>query len=100
MNYAVLILTLLLAPLIGFAFNGLRFRSKNAYLAGGVATGAVLVSFACAVTLFTKLLSLPPDARHLSTHFFNWIVVGDLRLPFGFIVDQVSGIMILIITGV
>ncbi|MBX3020454.1 MAG: NADH-quinone oxidoreductase subunit L [Bdellovibrionales bacterium] len=100
MNHAILILTLLIAPLLGFAFNGLRFRSHNAYLAGSVATAASFISFLCSLALFFQLKDLPPEARHLTSRFFDWIVVGDLRVPFGFTVDQISAIMILIITGV
>jgi NADH-quinone oxidoreductase subunit L len=100
MNHAILILTLLVAPLLGFAFNGLRFRSHNGYLAGAVGTGAALISFLCALGLFSQLLALPAESRHLSSRFFEWIVVGELKVPFGFVVDQVSAVMILIITGV
>lgn len=100
MNHAILILTLLLAPLLGFFFNGLRFRSHNAYVAGGVATAMAAISFLCSLALFFQLRELPPEARHLGSRFFDWIVAGDLKLPMGFVVDQVSAIMILIITGV
>jgi NADH-quinone oxidoreductase subunit L len=100
MNHAVLIFTLLMAPLVGFLLNGLRFRSPNAVLAGAIATGAAAVSFVCSLLLYSKLLALPPEGRHLATRFFDWIVVGELKIPFGFVVDQISVIMILIITGV
>ncbi len=100
MNHALLILTLLLAPLIGFFFNGLRFRAHNAVLAGVVATAAAAVSFLCSVLLFLDLLRMPEEARLVSSRFFDWIVVGSLHVPFGFVVDQVSAVMILIITGV
>lgn len=100
MNHAILILILLMAPVLGFLFNGLRFRSHNAYVAGAVATATAALSFLCALTLFIKVQALPPEARHLSSRFFDWIVVGSLRVPFGFVVDQVSAIMLLIITGV
>jgi NADH-quinone oxidoreductase subunit L len=93
-------MTLLIAPLIGFAINGLRFRARNAVVAGTIGTGAAVISFLCSLALFRQLLSLPEDARHLSSRFFDWIVVGDLHIPFGFVVDQVSVIMILVITGV
>jgi NADH-quinone oxidoreductase subunit L len=93
-------MTLLIAPLIGFAINGLRFRAQNAVVAGAIGTGAAVISFLCSLALFRQLLSLPEDARHLSSRFFDWIVVGDLHIPFGFVVDQVSVIMILVITGV
>lgn len=100
MNYAILILTMLLAPVLGFLFNGFRFRSHNAVVAGVVATAAAMISFACSLLLFQQLISLPPEARHLGSRFFEWMAVGQLKVPFGFVVDQVSAIMILVITGV
>jgi NADH-quinone oxidoreductase subunit L len=100
MNHALLILTLLIAPLLGFAFNGLRFRAQNANLAGIVATGAAVISFLCSLLLWQKLLAMPAEARVLETRFFEWFGVGDMHVPMGFVVDQISAVMILIITGV
>lgn len=100
MNHALLILTLLLAPLLGFTFNGLRFRSQNYLLAGSIATGAAAISFVCSLFLFFQLTALAPEARVLGTRFFDWIAVENLAIPFGFVVDQISVVMILIITGV
>ncbi len=100
MNHALLILTLLIAPLLGFLFNGIRFRSQNGYLAGAVATAAATISFICSLMLWAKLLALPVESRVIETKFFEWISVGTLKIPFGFVVDQVSIVMILIITGV
>lgn len=100
MNHALLILTLLLAPLIGFFINGIRYNSKNAYLAGAIGTFTSFVSFACSFALYRTLLAMPGDARVLATSFFEWISVGDLNVPFGFVVDPVSAVMLLVITGV
>lgn len=100
MNHALLILTLLIAPLAGFLFNGLRYREKNGLLAGAVATAMAGVSFLCSLSLFCQLTQLPPESRFLETKFFDWIMVGGLQIPFGFVVDQVSAVMILVITGV
>lgn len=100
MNHALLILTLLIAPLLGFLFNGLRFRSQNGLLAGTVATAMAGVSFLCSLMLWKQLLALPEENRVLTTKFFDWISAGNLNIPFGFVVDQVSIIMILVITGV
>lgn len=100
MNHEVLIAILLLSPLIGFFANGLRFKSKNYVLAGSIATTAVAISFACAVALFFQLVELPADSRRLVVSFFDWITVGQLKINAGFVVDQISAIMILIITGV
>ncbi len=100
MNHALIILTLLIAPLLGFLFNGVRFRSHNAVVAGAVATGAAATSFICSLMLYFDLLKMPPESRVLATRFFDWITVGNLQVPFGFVVDQISVVMILIITGV
>ena len=100
MNHEILIAVLMLSPLLGFLFNGLRFRSSNYLLAGSVATAAVAVSFACSVALFLQLVGLPPEQRRLAVSFFEWIAVGSFKINAGFVVDQISSIMILIITGV
>ncbi len=99
-NHELLIALLLLSPLIGFFINGIRFRSPNYLIAGAVATGAVTVSFTCAVILFLQLVEANPENRTLAATFFDWIHVGGLKVTAGFVVDQISGIMILIITGV
>lgn len=100
MSHQALIAILLLSPLIGFLLNGLRFRSKNYLLAGSIGTAAVFVSFICSVMLFLQLVDLPADSRSLSAVFFNWMTVGSFKINAGFVVDQISSIMILIITGV
>lgn len=100
MDHTALIAILLLSPFIGFLLNGVRFRSDNANLAGGIATAAVFISFICSVLLFVQLTGLPPDQRSLTAGFFNWIQVDKLTINASFVVDQISAIMILIITGV
>lgn len=100
MNHQMLIAILMLSPLIGFLINGLRFRSKNYILAGSIGTLAVAISFVSAIILFTELLALPPESRRIGTEFFKWIVVDRFSVGAGFVVDQISSIMILIITGV
>lgn len=100
MNHALLILTLLIAPLVGFLFNGLRYREQNGLLAGAVATAMAGISFLCSLGLVCQLMRLPAESRVLETNFFDWISVGGLQIPFGFVVDQVSAVMILVITGV
>lgn len=99
-NHELLIAILLLSPVVGFLINGLRFRSKNYMLAGSVATAAVFISFICAVLLFLQLVEATPENRRLAVSFFEWIAVDKFKINAGFVVDQISSIMILIITGV
>lgn len=95
-----LISILILTPLVGFFINGLRWRSENCKLAGTIATSAIFISFLSAVTLVAKLIQLPEAERQLTAHFFDWIHVGNFQANAAFLVDQISAVMILVITGV
>lgn len=100
MSNHLLLAILLLAPVVGFLINGLRFRSQNGVLAGTIATAAVATSFGAAIAFFTQLLSLPADQRHLRIEYFDWLSLGSLEIPVAFVVDPLSILMVLIITGV
>ena len=98
MNNHILIAILLLSPVLGFLLNGVRFKSTNYVLAGAIATTAVFVSFICSVLMFLQLLELPPEQRRIVEGYFEWISVGRFSVNASFVVDQISAIMILIIT--
>jgi NADH-quinone oxidoreductase subunit L len=92
---------LLAAPLVGFLFNGLRFKNPNYVLAGSVASGAAIISFICSALLVFLLIQMPVgEGRFLRVHFFEWMAVGEFKANAAFLVDQISAIMILVITGV
>lgn len=91
---------MILAPLVGFLINGINYKSKNYKLAGGIGSLAVFTSFVSACILFSKLVSLPVEEREITHSFFTWISVSSLEVKASFLVDQLSGVMILIITGV
>ncbi|MGE3973075.1 MAG: NADH-quinone oxidoreductase subunit L [Bdellovibrionales bacterium] len=100
MSHALLMSLLVLSPLVGFTINGFCFRGHNAKIAGTIATSAMVISFLSALTLVIQLAGMPVESREIRVDFFTWIHVGALRIPMGFVVDQISAIMILIITGV
>src|ERR1019366_3588823 len=94
-HFATLIL---LMPLAGFLFvmlNGSRMSEKQV---GALATGAVLVSFACSVVTF--ILLLHQSAREVTVHLFSWITVGTLHVPAALLVDPLSIAMCLFVTGI
>jgi NADH-quinone oxidoreductase subunit L len=90
---------LLLAPLVGFLFNGLRYKSHNAVLAGTVATIAVFISFLCSLMLVLQLFGTNA-VPSVGAHFFEWINVGGLQVQASFVIDHISAIMVLVVTGV
>lgn len=86
-----------LFPLIGFLLNGLGFRQVPKGLAGAIATIAVLASFLTSIYLFSTFTGT--DGPLVAT-LFDWISVGDLHINFSFQIDQLSLLMLLVVTGV
>jgi len=100
MQEPILFAILLLAPVLGFFINGIRWKSQNYKFAGILATAMSTVSFVMSVILVMKLFPLPDGERKITAHFFDWMTVGGLNVGMSFVVDQISAIMILVITGV
>jgi NADH-quinone oxidoreductase subunit L len=89
-----------LLPLAGFLILALNNKRLPNTVASLIACGVVLVSFVCAVILFGELVSMPAEARFIKVEAFRWIVAGNTSINFNFLVDPLSSIMLLIITGV
>lgn len=100
MSHDILLSILILSPFVGFLINGLRYKKHSGNLAGGIASGAAFVSFVCSILLVADLVGMPPESRKITVTFFDWMSIANLSVKAGFVVDQISGIMILIITGV
>lgn len=100
MSNEIILGILLLSPILGFLFNGFRFRSQNNTLAGTVATLAAGVSFLCASALFFRLLDLPKESREIFVSYFSWIEIGSAKVSASFMFDELSAVMSLIVTGV
>ncbi|HEY1938373.1 MAG TPA: NADH-quinone oxidoreductase subunit L [Candidatus Angelobacter sp.] len=87
-----------LLPLIGAAINGLFGRRfKNAM----VNTVALLFTAAAFGWAVWAVLSIWPGGStpYIET-LFPWITAGSFSAPFGFYLDQLSMIMVLVVTGV
>ncbi len=90
-----------LAPLAGFAINGLLgWRFKNKQIAGIIATLAVTVSFVIACGLFSEMMAAEPEHRAVHYKLMDWIAVGNVNVGISYLIDQLSIIFILVITGV
>ena len=100
-----------LLPGIGAAINGLagiRYFSRKAagLLACAMMVGALGVSLAAV----WQLLALPPEARAVDVVVAQWIpsiplmtrggAVGAFSVPWGFRLDPLSALMILVVTGI
>ncbi|MVN20058.1 NADH-quinone oxidoreductase subunit L [Mucilaginibacter arboris] len=93
-NYIWLIPVL---PLAGFIINGLGRNTLPKNLIGLLGSLVVLIPFILSVMLF---LSVKNSGQPINVTYFEWIKAGKLSVPFSFLVDQLSSLMLLIITGV
>jgi NADH-quinone oxidoreductase subunit L len=65
-----------------------------------IGTAASALSFLLGVVLFVALLGKDADDRSQSTSLFTWIDAGSFHVEMGFTFDQLSGLFVLLITGV
>lgn len=84
-------------PLIGFLITGLFGKQLPKNLTGGIASLAVLASFVVSVLVFQEI-----SATHhaVESQMFTWLHVGQWNIGFSFVADQLSGWMMLIVTGI
>ncbi len=87
-----------LLPLIGFLINGLGNKSIPKSLVGIIGSGMMLLSFIISLGIFFELKGSAVSAHTFT--FFEWIKAGNFDLSFSFLVDPLSSVMLLIVTGV
>jgi len=91
-----------LLPLLGSAINGLLGSKWSKRLVNSVALGSTGLSFICAVEAVREFLGYY-EANHKAwvKPFFDWIMAyNDLRIGFDLQVDQLTVVMLLVVTGV
>ncbi len=84
-------------PLIVVVVNGLLGHWYSPALAGRLAVGSVGLAFLCAVTVLVGVLSDPSPREVIA---YAWIVGGDLHVDFGFLIDPLTTVMLMVVTGV
>ena len=100
-----------LLPGVGAAINGLvGIRSFSRRTAGMVACATMAAALGLSVVAFWQLLGLPADARAYSVTLAEWIPriplqlhdgsVGGFEVPWGFRLDPLAGMMLLVVTGI
>ncbi|HXN12316.1 MAG TPA: NADH-quinone oxidoreductase subunit L, partial [Candidatus Acidoferrales bacterium] len=90
---------ILLFPALGVVFN-LFFGARSGRGAVNVVgPGVMFVAFGVATWAFLTLLRMPPGGA-LVTHLWGWIEAGPFHADLGLRVDALSGVMVMIVTGV
>ena len=90
-----LVLVLLLAPFLGFLFNVFLGKKAGKSIVGIVGTLSVVISFALTLYLFANATPEP-----LVINLFDWISIQRFDVSFGFLLDQLSLIWLLFVTGI
>jgi NADH-quinone oxidoreductase subunit L len=87
-----------LFPLIGFLINGFFGKKISKGLSGTIAATSILASFALAIGVFLQVNS-SVEKTHV-VHLYSWINSDTLNISFSFLVDPLSSLFLLIITGI
>jgi NADH-quinone oxidoreductase subunit L len=93
---------LLTAALIGLMTLFFAHKGQGAPkgLVSALAVAGPLASFLVSCVLFFQLRALPEAERALTQTVFPWIHVGPLQLDAAFLLDPLSAMMILMVTGI
>lgn len=92
-----LVYAIVLLPLIGFVINGLFGKRLPKVLVGGLATLVVFAAFLISVSIF---IGFPADGTPVIVKAFEWFTIGGIQVNFGFQIDQLSLMMMMIVTGI
>src|SRR5450631_3718430 len=84
-------------PLLGFLLNGLLGRRFSKPVINVIAVGSVMLSF---LWVLKTLNGLYPIEQPYLEHYFTWIQSGTLNISVDFVVDRLTAVFLLIVTGV
>jgi NADH-quinone oxidoreductase subunit L len=87
-----------LLPLIGFLINGIGYKRIPKSMVGIIGSTTMLLSFIISLGIFFELRN--SEVQSHTFNFFQWIKAGNFDLSFSFLVDPLSTLMLLIVTGV
>jgi NADH-quinone oxidoreductase subunit L len=88
-------LPLLSAFVLGVA--GWRLSKRVIYTLG---VGSVGLSFAASLGMAWAFFQLAPEQIPIRSSYFTWLAAGNFQVEVGFYLDQLSLLMVLVVTGV
>jgi NADH-quinone oxidoreductase subunit L len=92
-----LALLLLLSPFIGFLFNIFFGKKVSKGLSGAIGTLTVVFSFLLSICFFAQLHQ---NGKPFEISLFDWIQVSNFKLDIGILLDQLSLLWLLFVTGI
>src|SRR5437016_7547556 len=98
--FDLIVILIPLFPLLAVLANGLNVLLGHRYsheIAHRLAWGSVLASFLCSMWVFAQTLGHPAPRTVIA---YRWFFGGDLTVNLGFLIDPLTCIMLLVVTGV
>jgi NADH-quinone oxidoreductase subunit L len=89
-----------LLPLAGATINGLLGKRFPKAAVNAVALGSTALAFVYALWVAARFFAMPADQIPHIEHYITWIAAGNFAAEFGLYLDQLSLVMLLIVTGV
>jgi NADH-quinone oxidoreductase subunit L len=85
----------LFAPLVSSLFSALFTATPKKTFTGIIGSSLIFTSF---VSSFILLVYILQGGEPVHVEMMTWMATGDLYIPFGFVVDQVSVTMMMVVT--
>ena len=92
-----LALVLVLIPFLGFLLNVFFGKSLGKTLSGTIGTLSVVVSFVVTLYFF---LQINETKQPIQINLFDWMSFSNFSVKFGFLLDQLSLLWLLFVTGI
>jgi NADH-quinone oxidoreductase subunit L len=92
-----MLLLIPLLPFLGFLINAFFGKRLSKTVSGGIACAAIIASFGVSVAAVWTVVSTHQAIEQTA---WEWMASGELSLPFAFRLDNLSALMILVITGI
>lgn len=91
-----------LLPLLGFVIIGLGRNVLSKFVVGILGSGVVLAAFIVSALIFGEVYGARQagEAAAFTVPVFDWFKAGSLSVSLNFLVDPLSAIMLLIVTGI
>src|ERR1035437_1440083 len=84
-------------PLAGFLINGIFGRRFSKSLVNTVAIGSVVLSF---LWVLKTIFAMGDLNTSIEEHYFTWIQSGTIEIGCDFLVDRLTIVMLLVVTGI
>ncbi|MFZ3331370.1 MAG: NADH-quinone oxidoreductase subunit L [Candidatus Acidiferrales bacterium] len=91
---------ILALPLLGAAINGLLGKNFSKPVVNSVGIGSVALSFLCVLELVREFAQLSAAQIPWVKYYFTWITAGQFRVDFSLQVDQLTLVMLGVVTFV